>query len=68
MYQTYIHSVMRSHEPHQLGIMSGDASLVLPQLVHQQSVHQIFVNHPEPPERSSGGEDMSQGKHMLTGI
>jgi hypothetical protein len=48
--------------------MGGDATLVLPEVIHDSCVQQIFVNHPEPPERASGGEDMSQGKHMLTGI
>jgi tRNA G46 methylase TrmB len=69
VYQTFLHSIMRtSTEPHNLAIMGGDATLVLPEVIHDSCVQQIFVNHPEPPERASGGEDMSQGKHMLTGI
>lgn len=50
-----------------LAIIAGDASVVLPCLIRPSSVSTIFVNHPEPPERRSGGEEMSQGSHLLTG-
>ena len=48
-------------------MIAGDASTILPQLFHAGGIQEIFINHPEPPERSSGGEDRSQGKHLLTG-
>ena len=57
-----------ANAPHNLAIIGGDASSILPEIIHDNCIHQIFVNHPEPPERSLGGEDMSQGKHLLTGF
>ena len=46
-------------------VVCGDAAAVLADRVATASVDRIFVNHPEPPERT-GGTDDSQGKHLYT--
>lgn len=50
---------------HNLAILAGDASVILPQRLPYSSVSSVFVLHPEPPERVSGGGN-NQGKHLLT--
>lgn len=50
-----------------LVIVGGDANVVLDRLLSKESIDMIFINHPEPPERSMAGDRKSaQGKHMLT--
>jgi tRNA G46 methylase TrmB len=46
-----------------LAVVGGDASVVLRNHVVPDSIDRIFVNHPEPPERSG---ESSQGSHLLT--
>ena len=41
-----------------------DATHVLSQHIAPGSIDTLFVNHPEPPERT--GEGSAQGKHLLT--
>jgi tRNA G46 methylase TrmB len=48
-----------------LAILGGDATKVLPDRITPDSLTSIFINHPEPPERTSG-EGESQGMHLLT--
>ena len=48
-----------------LAILSGDATKVLPRRLAPASIAALYVNHPEPPERTSG-EGESQGAHLLT--
>jgi len=48
-----------------LAILGGDASAILKQRIAPCSVDAIFINYPEPPERT-GGEQDSQGSHLLT--
>lgn len=48
-----------------LALLGGDAAQILPLHVAPGSISAIFINHPEPPERT-GGEGDSQGKHLLT--
>ena len=45
--------------------IGGDALEVLQQRFAAESVSGMFINHPEPPERT-GGTDDSQGQHLLT--
>ena len=46
-----------------MAILCGEAESILAR-VENSSVSQIFINHPEPPERS--GEHKGEGKHLLT--
>ena len=48
-----------------LAVVCGDAAAVLADRISTASVDNIFVNHPEPPERT-GGTDDSQGQHLYT--
>ena len=48
-----------------LALLSGDATKVLPRRIAALSVAEVHINHPEPPERTSG-EGESQGAHLLT--
>lgn len=48
-----------------LAVLRGDASALLPNHIPSNSISSIFINHPEPPERT-GGESDSQGDHLLT--
>ena len=48
-----------------LMLLCGDASEIVPSHIPSDSVSHIFINHPEPPERTSGEGD-SQGNHLLT--
>lgn len=45
--------------------IGGDAVEVVGQRLSPKSVDSFYINHPEPPERSSGQGD-SQGQHLLT--
>lgn len=66
VYQALTHSILRKATNH-VALFGGDASDILPDLIPNNSLTTIFINHPEPPERTSGGEDRSQGSHLLTG-
>jgi pentatricopeptide repeat protein len=48
-----------------LAVLGGDASALLPNHIPSNCISSIFINHPEPPERT-GGESDSQGDHLLT--
>ena len=61
-YHIYAKSVMQG-VTNNLAVLSGDASNILNRFGNE-SISQIFINHPEPPERS--GDHKSQGEHMLT--
>jgi pentatricopeptide repeat protein len=67
VYQALTHSILR-RATGQVALLGGDATVILPDLIPNNSITTIFINHPEPPERSSGGEDRSQGSHLLTGM
>jgi pentatricopeptide repeat protein len=67
VFQSLCHSILRNATDH-VALLGGDASVILPQLIPANSLTTIFINHPEPPERTSGGEDRSQGSHLLTGL
>lgn len=48
-----------------LSIIGGNAAVIIPNYIPPCSVDKIFINFPEPPERTSGIYD-SQGSHLLT--
>ena len=48
-----------------LAIIGGDASDILPNRIAPSSITSVYVNHPEPPERTGGVGD-SEGQHLLT--
>ena len=39
-----------------LAYIGGDAVKILSERIPSESITAIFINHPEPPERSAGGE------------
>jgi pentatricopeptide repeat protein len=47
--------------------MQGDAHYVVEHCIPSNFVDYIYVNHPEPPERT-GGTDDSDGEHLLTHV
>ena len=49
-----------------LAVLGGDASIIIPNHFADCSVSDVFVNHPQPPERL-GRLPFSQGSHLLTG-
>jgi len=46
-------------------VLGGDADVLLRHHVLPRCAHSVYVNHPEPPERTGGADD-SEGKHLLT--
>ena len=46
-------------------VVGGDAHAVMERHFLLESVDNIFINHPEPPERNSGTSE-SEGSHLLT--
>jgi pentatricopeptide repeat protein len=48
-----------------LAVIGGDASNILPNHIAPGSIANVYINHPEPPERTGGVGD-SEGKHLLT--
>jgi tRNA G46 methylase TrmB len=48
-----------------LAVLRGDAHRIVESHLQPRSVNSVFINHPEPPERT-GGESESQGSHLLT--
>eukprot|EP01041_Mallomonas_annulata_P011118 gene11118-23231_t len=53
------------HRVSNLSVLIGDASHILHKHIPSSSISQICINHPEPPERSTGSEGASQGSHLL---
>lgn len=47
-----------------LAVIGGDAAVILEHHL-PQCAHSIYINHPEPPERTGGADD-SEGRHLLT--
>ena len=48
-----------------LAVIGGDASHILPNRIAPGSIANVYINHPEPPERTGGVGD-SEGQHLLT--
>ena len=67
VHHTMYQAVLRD-ATHNVAVIGGDAAQILPEFIRPSTVSVIYINHPEPPERRSGGEDMSQGSHLLTGV
>eukprot|EP01031_Cornospumella_fuschlensis_P030392 gene30392-36720_t len=56
--------LQRIFDSNNLCVLSGDATKIVSRHIPHRSVDGIFVNYPQPPERSSGGG--TQGQHLLT--
>jgi pentatricopeptide repeat protein len=60
------------HVLHNLAFLSGNAAKIIPERVATGSIAEIFINHPQPPDRVTGGggahagSDKNQGSHLLT--
>jgi tRNA (guanine-N7-)-methyltransferase len=63
VYHTLTNAIL--HKVDNLCILGGDASYILPHRITPACISHIFINHPEPPERTSG-TGTNQGKHLLT--
>ena len=47
-------------------VVGGDASIIISRNIAPQSIDQLFINHPEPPERNSGvTKTSSENSHLL---
>jgi hypothetical protein len=64
VYQTFTRAIFEGAS--NLAVFGGDANEMLIQRIPPQSLHNVFVNYPEPPQQL-GGEN-SQGKHLLTAV
>ena len=53
------------HDLNNVAILSGDASTIVPNHLPHASIDKMFINFPEPPERTGGIHD-SEGDHLLT--
>lgn len=49
---------------HNLSAVTADASAALRSHIPLASIRQVYINHPEPPERT--GDSKSDGRHLLT--
>jgi pentatricopeptide repeat protein len=60
------------HALHNLAFLSGNAAKIIPERLASGSIAEIFINHPQPPDRVTGGggahagSDKNQGSHLLT--
>ena len=62
VYQTFTRSIYTGLN--NLLVLGGDAMDIIPNHIPSQSMDNIFVNHPEPPQQIGGFD--SEGKHLLT--
>jgi len=44
---------------HNLALLGGNAAKVIPERIAPASISEIFINHPQPPDRVTGGGDVS---------
>lgn len=63
VYRTFARAVL--NDVKNLCTIGGDAAYVLGKHFAAGSCDSVFINHPEPPERTGGTED-SEGFHLLT--
>ena len=63
VYRTFARAVL--NDVKNLCAIGGDAAYVLRHHFAPGSCNSVFINHPEPPERT-GGVDDSEGGHLLT--
>jgi pentatricopeptide repeat protein len=48
---------------HNLTFLGGNAAKIIPDRIAPESISEIFINHPQPPDRVTGGGDASHGKN-----
>ena len=48
-------------------VLQADAQIAVGSCIPKQFVDEVYINHPEPPERT-GGTDDSDGEHLLTQV
>jgi hypothetical protein len=48
---------------HNLAFLGGNAAKIIPDRIAPESISEIFINHPQPPDRVTGGGDASHGKN-----
>lgn len=65
IHKTFLCNLVDGNPNANLTLLGGDASRILPTMIRSGTIASIFINHPEPPERSTGEGD-SQGAHLLT--
>jgi pentatricopeptide repeat protein len=69
---TVNNNVGGDHALHNLAFLSGNAAKIIPERIATGSIAEIFINHPQPPDRVTGGggahagSDKNQGSHLLT--
>lgn len=64
VYQTFYRAVC-AHTSNVCAI-GGDANIVLAQHITPDSLANVFINHPEPPQQTGALHAGSEGKHLLT--
>mmetsp|Transcript_38751 Transcript_38751/g.77175 ORF Transcript_38751/g.77175 Transcript_38751/m.77175 type:complete len:923 (-) Transcript_38751:50-2818(-) len=50
---------------HNLALLGGNAAKIIPERVGSESISEIFINHPQPPDRVTGGGDVNSGYNKL---
>lgn len=63
VYDTMLQALLQRLD--NLCVLGGDANLIIAERIPSDVIANIFINHPEPPERSAG-MGATQGKHLLT--
>ena len=48
-------------------VLQADAQIAVDSCIPKHFVDEVYINHPEPPERT-GGTDDSDGEHLLTQV
>ena len=64
VYQTFYRAVCAQTQ--NLCTVGGDANVVLKKHIAANSLANIFINHPEPPQQTGAERGGSEGKHLLT--
>ena len=62
VYQTFYRNVCSENV--NLCTIGGDAQVIMKEHLSAESIQNIYVNHPEPPQQTGG--EKSEGKHLLT--
>jgi pentatricopeptide repeat protein len=63
VYQTFVRMVME--RVNNLCVIGGDANVVMKHHIAPASMHNVYINHPEPPQQT-GSRDGSQADHLLS--
>jgi len=64
VYQTFYRALCA--QASNICAIGGDANLVLAQHISPDSLTNVFINHPEPPQQTGALHAGSEGKHLLT--